>query len=286
MKVMITFIKRNLKLFFKDKTVVMFSLFSTLIVLGLYIVFLGRLTFNELADYPGVDLLTGAWVMSGILAIVPVNSSLGALSAMLVDKEKGTYEDLIMTPLSRLQIIGGYVFSTFLITLILSVIVLTATQIYLVILGGQLLPLGALVDILLKIIFNTLIATLILFCISLFFKNLNAYSLFNSILGTLIGFLAGILIPIGGLSSTFQTVVKVFPFSHSAAMFRKILMEEPIRIVFEWAEPDTIQNFRQTMGIDLMFNSNPIKDSASILYLLILGIVCLVISLVRLKQKA
>ena len=63
-------------------------------------------------------------------------------------------------------------------------------------------------------------------------------------------------------------------------------MEEPIRIVFEWAEPDTIQNFRQTMGIDLMFNSNPIKDSASILYLLILGIVCLVISLVRLKQKA
>lgn len=63
-------------------------------------------------------------------------------------------------------------------------------------------------------------------------------------------------------------------------------MEEPIRTVFEWAEPSTVQNFRQTMGIDLMFNSNPITDSTSILYLLILGMVCLVISLVRLKQKA
>jgi len=176
---MITLIKRNLKLFFKDKTVVMFSLLSTLIVLGLYIIFLGRLTFKELADYPGVDLLTGAWVMSGILAIVPVNSSLGALSAMLVDKEKGTYEDLIMTPLSRLQIIGGYVLSTFLITVILSIIVLTATEIYLISLGGPLLSLGALVDILFKIILNTLIATLILFCISLFFKNLTVESQIN-----------------------------------------------------------------------------------------------------------
>ena len=144
---MTTLIQRNLKLFFKDKTVVMFSLLSTLIVLGLYIIFLGRLTFEELANYPGVDLLTGAWVMSGILAIIPVNSSLGALSAMLVDKEKGTYEDLIMTPLSRLQIIGGYVFSTFLTTLVLSVIVLIATEIYLVSLGGTLLSLGALSDI-------------------------------------------------------------------------------------------------------------------------------------------
>jgi multidrug/hemolysin transport system permease protein len=117
-------------------------------------------------------------------------------------------------------------------------------------------------------------------------KVLNAYSLFNSILGTLIGFLAGILIPIGGLSSVFQTVVKVFPFSHSASLFRRILMEEPIKIVFEWAEPSTVQNFRQTMGIDLMFNGSPITDSASILYLIILGVVCLVISIVSLKRKA
>ena len=286
MKIMTTLIQRNLKLFFKDKTVVMFSLLSTLIVLGLYIIFLGRLTFEELADYPGVDLLTGAWVMSGILAIIPVNSSLGALTAMLVDKEKGTYEDLIMTPLSRLQIIGGYVFSTFLTTLVLSVIVLIATEIYLVSLGGTLLSLGALSDILFKIILNTLVATLILFCISLFFKSLNAYSVFNSILGTLIGFLAGILIPIGELSSVFQTVVKVFPFSHSASLFRRILMEEPIKTVFEWAEPSTVQNFRQTMGIDLMFNGSPITDSASILYLIISGVVCLAISIVRLKRKA
>jgi len=68
-------------------------------------------------------------------------------------------------------------------------------------------------------------------------------------------------------------------------MFRKILMEEPIKTVFEWAEPSTVQNFRQTMGIDLMFNSSPITDSASILYLLILGVVCLVISIMCLKRK-
>lgn len=281
----ITLVQRNLKLFFKDKTVVLFSLLSTLIVLGLYILFLGRTTFDELAGFPGVNLLTGAWVMSGILAILPVNASLGSLSAMLVDKEKGTYQDLIMTPLSRLQIIGGYVLSTFLITLILSIIVLLTTEIYLVSLGGALLSLSALVDILFKIILNTLIATLILFCISLFFKNLNTYSLFNSILGTLIGFLTGTLIPIGELSSVFQIVVKIFPFTHSASMFRKILMDGPIKTVFAGASTATIQNFRQMMGIDIMFNGNPVTDSLGIFYLLLWGAVCLLIASMRLRQK-
>lgn len=283
---MITLIQRNLKLFFKDKTVILFSLLSTLIVLGLYILFLGRVTFSELVDFPGINILIGSWVMSGILAILPVNSSIGSLSTMLVDKEKGTYEDLIMTPLSRLQIIGGYVLSTFLITLILSVITLLAAEVYLVSLGEALLSLRALVDLLFKIILNTLIATLLLFCISLFFKNLNAYSLFNSILGTVIGFLTGTLIPIGELSGIFQKIVMVFPFSHSAVMFRKILMEGSLKTVFAGAGAVTVQNFRQTMGIDFMINGEPLTVLASILYLLLWGVLGLLISLVRLKQKS
>lgn len=283
---MITLIQRNLKLFFKDKTVILFSLLSTLIVLGLYILFLGRVTFSEMADFPGINILIGSWVMSGILAILPVNSSIGSLSTMLVDKEKGTYEDLIMTPLSRLQIIGGYVLSTFLITLILSVITLLAAEVYLVSLGEALLSLRALVDLLFKIILNTLIATLLLFCISLFFKNLNAYSLFNSILGTVIGFLTGTLIPIGELSGIFQKIVMVFPFSHSAVMFRKILMEGSLKTVFAGAGAVTVQNFRQTMGIDFMINGEPLTVLASILYLLLWGVLGLLISLVHLKQKS
>ena len=283
---MITLIQRNLNLFFKDKTVVLFSLLSTLIVLGLYILFLGRVTFSEMADFPGINILIGSWVMSGILAILPVNSSLGSLSTMLVDKEKGTYEDLIMTPLSRLQIIGGYVLSTFLVTLILSSITLLATEVYLVSLGEALLSLGDLVDLLFKIILNTLIATLLLFCVSLFFKNLNAYSLFNSILGTVIGFLTGTLIPIGELSSVFQKIVMFFPFSHSAVMFRKILMEGSLKTVFAGADSVTVQNFRQTMGIDFMINGKPLTDLASMLYLLLWGVLGLLISLVRLKQKS
>ena len=283
---MITLIQRNLKLFFKDKTVVLFSLLSTLIVLGLYILFLGRVTFTEFSDLPGINLLTGSWVMSGVLAILPVNASLGSLSAMLVDKEKGTYEDLIMTPLSRLQIIGGYVLSTFLVTFILSVIAFLATEIYFVSLGGALLSFGATMDLLFEIVLNTLSATLILFCISLFFKSLSGYSLFNSILGTLIGFLTGTLIPIGELSNVFQKVVMVFPFSHSAAMFRKILMEGPIETVFAGADSVTIQNFRQTMGIDFILNGKPITDLMSILYLLLWGVIGLVISLTRLKPKS
>jgi len=89
---------------------------------------------------------------------------------MLVDKEKGTYDDLILTSISRTQIIGGYVLSTFIVTFSLSIIALIFTEVYIGIIGGPLLSLQGVGEIILLIVLNTLIATLTLFCVSLFFK--------------------------------------------------------------------------------------------------------------------
>ena len=162
---------------------------------------------------------------------------------------------------------------------------LLVTEVFILFLGGALLSIKALVDITIIIILNTLVATLTLFCVSLFFKKLNAYSIFNSILGTLVGFLTGTLIEIGQLPVGFQYLVKLFPFSHSASLFRKILMDEPIKLVFLGANPTTINEFRQNMGIDLLINAKPINNLASILYLLAFGAICFLISFVRLRRK-
>ena len=58
-----------------------------------------------------------------------------------------------------------------------------------------------------------------------FFKTSNAFAAASTVIGTLLGFLAGIYIPIGTLPDYLQTIVKLFPVSHSAALFRQILME-------------------------------------------------------------
>ena len=282
---MLSLVSRNLKIFFKDKTILFFSLLGVLIVLGLYVLFLGNVAFKEFENIPGTKFLIATWVMSSIIAMIPINSSLGSLSTMLIDKEKGTYDDLILTSISRTQIIGGYVLSTFIVTFSLSIIALILTEVYIGIIGGPLLSLQAVGEIVLLIVLNTLIATLTLFCISLFFKKLNTYSVFNSVLSTLIGFLTGTLVIIGELPAAFQVVIKIFPFSHSASLFRKIMMKEPIQMVFLGADSNVVNNFRKTMGIDFYMNSKPISPYTSLLYLAIVGLISFIISYVRLQKK-
>ena len=54
---MIAFAKRNLKLFFRDKSSVFFSLLSVLIVLGLYVLFLGDQLVSSMKDVTGANRL-------------------------------------------------------------------------------------------------------------------------------------------------------------------------------------------------------------------------------------
>ena len=51
---MILFAKRNLKLFFRDKSSVFFSLLAVLIVIGLYAFFLGNQLVNSFDNVSGI----------------------------------------------------------------------------------------------------------------------------------------------------------------------------------------------------------------------------------------
>ena len=50
-------IKRNITIFFRDKASVFFSLLSVLIIIGLYVLFLGDLMEQSMPDAPGVRFL-------------------------------------------------------------------------------------------------------------------------------------------------------------------------------------------------------------------------------------
>lgn len=47
---MLTFAQRNLKLFFRDKSAVFFSLLAVFIIIGLYALFLGDVWTDSLSD--------------------------------------------------------------------------------------------------------------------------------------------------------------------------------------------------------------------------------------------
>jgi multidrug/hemolysin transport system permease protein len=185
-------LKRNLLIFFRDKSSVFFSLLSVFIIIGLYVLFLGDMIVQGMSDMPGARFLMDSWIMSGLLAVTPITTSLGAMGTIIVDKKYGLYKDFAVSPLKRSTITGGYVVSAFFISLILTLLTFVLAEVYIVLYGGELLAVKAVLKVMGLILFTTASSSIMMFYLVSWFNSVNAFSAASTIIGTLIGFLTGI----------------------------------------------------------------------------------------------
>ena len=282
---MISFGIRNLKVFFKDKSSVFFSLLAVFIIIGLYALFLGDVWTSSLSDVPGVRFLMDSWIMAGILAVTSVTTTMGAYGIMVQDKEKKITKDFAASPVGSPNIVGGYIIGAVIIGTIMSLITLVLAEIYILSGGGELLSLPALLKTLGLIIICTLCnSSIILFVVS-FFKSNNAFATASTIIGTVIGFLTGIYLPIGQLPEGVQWVIRCFPVSHGAVLFRQVMMEAPLAESFKGAPAQAVSEFEKMMGVTLNFGDSTVTPMTSIIILLVTAAVFYTLALVNLSRK-
>jgi len=108
---MIMLARRNLTVFFRDKAAVFFSLLSALIIFGLYIFFLGDLWTSNLESIVNGQEIMDSWLIAGLLTITSFTSAMGAYGVMVEDKARGISKDFYASPVSRKNIVAGYVLS-------------------------------------------------------------------------------------------------------------------------------------------------------------------------------
>lgn len=282
---MIGFAKRNLLIFFRDKAAVFFSLLAVFLIIGLYALFLGDVWVNSFTGMSGVRYLMDSWIMAGLLAVTSVTTTMGAFGIMVEDKTKKIIKDFTSSPLKRSRIAGGYILSSYLIGCIMSFITLVLAEIYVVMNGGELLEPAALVKVAGLILLSTLSNTsLVLFMVS-FFNGANAFSTASTILGTLIGFLTGIYLPIGQLPEAVQWMIKAFPVSHSAVLLRQVMMAEPLSATFAGAPDSAVQEFEELMGVTYKFGDTTVTPLMSIAVLIVTAAVFYGLSIWNLSRK-
>ena len=139
---MITFAKRNLKLFFRDRASVFFSLLAVFIIIGLYVLFLGDMVMMDLEGIPGARFLMDSWIMAGLMAVTSVTTTMGALGIVVEDRAKGIYKDFHTSPVKRTTLVGGYLISTLVVGVVMSLVALVLSELYIVVSGGEFLPWG------------------------------------------------------------------------------------------------------------------------------------------------
>lgn len=278
---MITFAMRNLKLFFRDRAAVFFSLLAVFIIIGLYVLFLGDMVMSDLDGVSGGRFLMDSWIMAGLMAVTSVTTTMGAVGVVVDDKAKGIAKDFYTSPLKRTTLVGGYLISTIVVGVIMSMVALVLAELYIVGSGGGFLPWKNLLEVLGLIILSTMASGAMMFLIVSFFKTQNSFGVASTVLGTLIGFLMGIYVPIGVLPSAVQTVIKIFPISHAAALFRQVFMEVPMAISFAGAPPEMVEGFQTMLGVTYQLGGGTMSFLGSIMILAVTAILFFVLGVWR-----
>jgi len=282
---MIRFARRNIKLFFRDRAGVFFSLLAVMITIGLYVLFLGNIMLGgALKALPGADSTTTSWLAAGLMTTASLTTSLGAIGVMIDDKIRKAEKDFKSSPIPRRSLTGGYLLSTLVVGVLMTTVTFLLSEIYVIANGGSLLPFLDILKILGLIVLSVLTSTSIVTFIVSFFKSHSAFMAASTVVGTLIGFLTGVYIPVGELPEAVQTVVRAFPLTHAASLFRQVLMEAPMAEMFTDAPSQVIYDFQTEMGVVLKFGSYEVTPLVSVLTLIITAVVFFSLTLINMSR--
>lgn len=277
----LSLVNRNVKLYFRDKASVFFSMLSVMIIIGLYVLFLGRMvqSSGEVAG-ENARFLTDSWIMAGVIATSTITTTLGGLGQMVDDLSKKINRDFETAPIERWKIVISYAISSVIIGMIMSVFTFILAEVYIIAYGGDFVGFGALLRVLGVIILSTIASSSFLFFFVSMVKTMNVYSTISTIVGTLIGFLMGIYVPVGALPAAIQNFIKVFPFSHSASLIRQIMINEVIDLNYLPREVS------EELGIQFYFNDVVASQFTSIMILVVTTLVFFGLSvIVTTKRK-
>lgn len=282
---MIALTKRNLKAFYRDRPAVLFSFLASLIIIGLYVLFLGDVYTSDFGEMANAREIMDNWVMAGLLATTSFTTTMGAFGIMVNDKAQKISKDFYSSPVSRRSLAGGYVLSALILGFVTSVMTLCLAEIYIVANGGILLSLHAMLKVLILILLADITNVAIMFFITSFFASNNAFSTAGTVMGTLIGFITGIYLPIGMLPEAVQWVVKLFPTSHAAALLRQTMMEGAMSESFANVPEQYLMDFKHTLGVTFQFGSREVGSNANIAILLVSAIVFFALAVMNLSKK-
>ncbi len=263
MKQYIELTKRNIRLFFRDKGAVFFSLLSMFIVIVLMILFLSDMNVNTvtglLEGLPGHDtsgdrknaeLLVLAWTSAGLIPINAVMVALSSLSSIIRDKTEGRINSLYTAPVSRVTITLSYITAACISAVIVCVLTVAASEGYLVFKGMELLSFETHMKILGMILANSFTYSAIMYFCAAIVHSEGAWSGVGTIIGTLTGFLGGIYLPVGSLSDGLKDAMGGTPMIYGTVMFRKVMLTELLTKTFSGAPDEMVSIYREKMGIE------------------------------------
>lgn len=272
----LSLIGRNLTVFLRDRSRVFFAFLAPLILLMLYVLFLGRmqtesLTESMAADENAVGGFVYAWVLAGMVMITTLTSALAGFEIFVDDRVTGRFKEFRVSPVRNTELVLGYMVAVLVISVVLSLTVLVVGAVVFGLLygvwasaAGFAVAVGYVV--LLCAVFSAMSAFVVTFL-----GSSAAYSGLATVVGTLSGFLAFAYIPIGVVSPGVASTLNTLPFAQGAMLMRDPLaggaLEDLLVSVPEAGRDAARTELRDTFGFDAYIGDMRLEAWVVVLFL-------------------
>ncbi|MBE6574503.1 MAG: ABC transporter permease [Ruminococcaceae bacterium] len=276
MKTLNILIRRNIKLFFKDKGMFFTSLITPLILLVLYATFLGNVFEDSfrMAIPEGMKVddnilsgIVGGQLLSSLLAVSCVTVAFCSNMLMVQDKVTGAASDISMTPVKGSTLAFGYYISSFISTMIISLVALAAGLIYIGVIGWYLTFTDLLLivlDVFLLVMFGTALSSVI----NHFLSTQGQISAVGSIVSSMYGFICGAYMPISSFGDGVQKVVSFLPGTYATSLLRNHCMRSALDEFEASGIPaEIVEGMADTVDCNLYFFDKEV--SVPIMYLVL-----------------
>ena len=285
MSALFALVKRNMKLYFKDKGMFLTSLITPLILLVLYSTFLSSVyedIFRDALTAFGAtvpDSLIGGCVggelVSSLLAVCCVTVAFCSNMLSVQDKVSGARHDLLITPVKKGVLALGYYLATLVSTLIICYIAVGISLLYLV-KSGWYMTAGDIVRLLLDVFLLVMFGTALSSVINHFLSTQGQISAVGTVISAGYGFLCGAYMPISQFSPGLQKALSFLPGTYGTSLLRN----HALRGVFEEMgtlgfPPEVIEEIKDSIDCNLYFFGD--KVGLNVMYLILAGTVAVLV---------
>ena len=276
---------RNTKLFFKDRGMFFTALVTPLILLLLFVTFLGDIYRDSFRSAIPAGLIVpeslvegfaGGWLFSSLLAVCCVTVAFCANMLMVQDKATGTRADLCITPVKKSTLALGYYTATALSTLVICGAALGACFLYLGGMGWYLSAADVLLtclDVFLLVMFGTALSSVV----SHFLSTQGQISAVGTIVSACYGFLCGAYMPISQFSEGIRTFISFLPGTYGTVLLHRHLMRGVLgELEGSYIPPQAVEGIRDAFDCNLYFLGNKVEPA--MMYLILGGTVAVLIA--------
>ena len=280
---------RNLRLYFRDRLNVFFSLLGALVLFLLYTLFLGNQQTQGLAEtFPlaaeeDIKGLVDAWMFAGIVGITAITTGLAAVNVIVEDTATGRFRDFLVSPINRWQLVLGYLLSTVVIALIMTTVVFAVSLAYLALVDGVSLTAGQLARtygylVLSCIAFGALSAFVVTFV-----RTPGSFAALSTLVGTILGFAAGSYIPVGAFPEGVRNFVSALPFMQASMVVRREMTDGPLSAVTD--QPEAMEEVQRLFGITAHVGDWAVPTGYVLLVLAAMAVVFTALAAVRIRSR-